>query len=316
VYDFPVLVRLSAGNFAFAQAKANGADLRFTKSDNTFLPYEIERWDASQALAEIWVKIDTIAGNNTTQHITMYWGNPAATAASSSAAAFDSGASGGFQGVWHMAQPGGTTAYDATANRYNGRPYRMTAASAVNGTIGIAQEFDGVSNYIQLTGTANSKLDLPEDGFYTLSAWACVDTIVRGVGGVFLSKGDWQYNLEVDRDENRWHMSEYQDRSGLERIGVPASSHVWTYVVGVRRGTSMVLYVNGVFATSTVSLDIWPYPRNTTFDVSIGKIANESTRFMNGKLDELRIQNVACSADWILLSYLNQRANGALVVFE
>ncbi|MBN1130212.1 MAG: hypothetical protein JXA71_14565, partial [Chitinispirillaceae bacterium] len=45
VYNFPVLVRLTAGNFTFSQAQAGGADIRFTKPDNTFIPYEIERWD-------------------------------------------------------------------------------------------------------------------------------------------------------------------------------------------------------------------------------------------------------------------------------
>ena len=56
VINFPVLLRLNKSYFAFSQAQPDGADIRFTKPDNTFLPYEIERWDPVTGLAEVWVK--------------------------------------------------------------------------------------------------------------------------------------------------------------------------------------------------------------------------------------------------------------------
>lgn len=73
VVNFPVLVRLTSGNFSFSQAKSGGEDLRFTKADGTPLPYEIERWDATNSAAEIWVNVDTVYGNDSTHFITMYW---------------------------------------------------------------------------------------------------------------------------------------------------------------------------------------------------------------------------------------------------
>jgi hypothetical protein len=48
----------------FSQAQFGGSDIRFTKADNTFLPYEIERWDSAHSQAEIWVKVDTVFGND------------------------------------------------------------------------------------------------------------------------------------------------------------------------------------------------------------------------------------------------------------
>ena len=102
VTDFPVLIRLSSGNFDFARAKSGGADVRFAKSDGTPLPYEIERWDSVARQAEVWVRVDTVMGNDTMQIITMYSGNADSASQSNGAQVFDT--SRGFEGVWHMGQ--------------------------------------------------------------------------------------------------------------------------------------------------------------------------------------------------------------------
>ena len=73
--NFPVLIRLTSNNFNFSQAQDSGQDIRFSKSDGAHLPYQVERWDRSNQLAEIWVQADTVYGNNGTQYFTMYWGN-------------------------------------------------------------------------------------------------------------------------------------------------------------------------------------------------------------------------------------------------
>jgi hypothetical protein len=78
VTNFPALIRLREDNFDFAQAKADGGDLRFAKSNGAPLPYEIERWDLSVRQAEVWVKIDSVYGNDSTKFIIMFWGDSAA----------------------------------------------------------------------------------------------------------------------------------------------------------------------------------------------------------------------------------------------
>ena len=44
---FPLLVRLNNTNFNFNQAQSGGADLRFSKSDGTHIPYQIERFSTA-----------------------------------------------------------------------------------------------------------------------------------------------------------------------------------------------------------------------------------------------------------------------------
>ena len=117
VLNFPMLVRLNGDNFNFTQAESNGEDIRFAKSDGSPLEFEIERWDASSNAAEVWVRVDTIYGNNNTQTLTMYWGKGGSLNCSDPEAVFDT--TNGFAAVFHLEEDGNTTAggyKDATDN--------------------------------------------------------------------------------------------------------------------------------------------------------------------------------------------------------
>jgi len=315
VRDFPVLVRLTHANFDFSQAKSDGGDIRFSKADTTTLPYEIERWDAPNSQAEIWVRIDTVHGNDSSQFITMYWGASVGSASNGNAV-FDTAR--GFEGVWHFGQAGNTVAYDATLNHFDQTPFNMTAGSAVSGEIGTAQRFDGQSSYFQATGTASGVLNFPKNGTYAISAWAYTDTVDRRYHTI-ACKGDYQYNLEII-PSNEWEFAEYADAAGWEMTTSHATEKVWTYVTGIRNGSNEYLYVNGALAASTISLGPGTASRNAGFDFFIGrtiKTSGDTTAyFFKGILDEVRISSVAPSADWVKLSYMNQKADDALVVFK
>lgn len=320
VYNFPILVRLNAATFDFRTAKNDGGDIQFTKQDNSPLPHEIERWDAISGKAEIWVKVDTVYGNDSSHSIIMYWGNPNAKNASRSAAVFDT--ANGFQGVWHMGQAGNTTATDATLNRYDGTPYGMTAASAVEGAIGVGQTFDGTSSYIQMQGSANGKCNFPENGYYSVSAWIYTDTLGSDLH-MIIGKGHEQYYLKL-RDVPDPDIEFVEHHSGIgwqicESPSAPALN-TWHYVVGVRNGLNQSLYIDGALISSTIRLTAGTIARNTSDDVSIGKylravtyLQNEGFCYFRGKIDEARISSVAIGADWVKLCYMNQKADDALI---
>src|SRR5271157_2876192 len=104
---FPVLVRLTSTTpaFSFAQTQAGGQDIRFSKADGTHIPYQIERFDQTNQVAEIWVKAD-VNGNDNSQYISMYWGNGTAVDSSNGAAVFNNG----FVGAWHLNETGNINA--------------------------------------------------------------------------------------------------------------------------------------------------------------------------------------------------------------
>jgi hypothetical protein len=316
IRNFPVLVRLTSSNFSFVEARAGGADCRFTKRNNTSLPFEVERWDSTDGQAEVWVRIDTVYGNNDSQSIIMYWGNPTAMSASNSGAVFDTAA--GFQGVWHLAQGGTDTARDATYNHFNGVPYRMSANSTVPGIIGTCQQFDGDSGFFDITGTASGKLNFPENGLYTVSAWVYLDTL-DALNHAIVAKGNQQYALKVYTTK-KWEFFEYETQPlGYDQTASPASANAWTHLAGVRNNGKQYLYINGACVDSADTFITSGHQRYTGYDVTIGKLTEYSTGVVysfKGKIDEARISNVACSADWIKLCYMNQKNPDALTVFK
>jgi hypothetical protein len=65
------------------------------------------------------------------------------------------------------------------------------------------------------------------------------------------------------------------------------------------------------------------YPRNTGDDFTIGRHAREvlipyaeGWCYFRGKIDEIRVMNVALNADWNKLCYMNQKAEDALIEFR
>jgi hypothetical protein len=309
VYDFPVLVRLTAGNFTFAQAKADGGDLRFTKNDGTPLPYEIERYDAGSSRAEIWVKTDTVYGNDCSHFITMYWGNPDAADSSNGAAAFD--AANGFAGVWHLGE-NGDSIYDATGNAFNGKKYGSTAAPGIIGN----SELFANSNHIRIPGLLNRPSNV------TLSAWVRSDTSA-GRGQDIVSIGDaalirfddvsgvgtagFYHNNPVVNDSmyGRASSGRYLAQTGWHYLAfsINSDSHVQTF------------YIDGVECANTQDVNPIYYAGLGT-DTYIGIHGNGKTAFnFIGQIDEVRVNNNSVAPDWVKLCFMNQKAQDALIIW-
>lgn len=328
VYSFPVLIRLDESNFNFSAAKDDGGDIRFTSAEGKSLPHEIEQWDAINGSASIWVKVDTIYGNNNTQSIIMYWGNSEASNTSNGTLVFDTVA--GFQGVWHLSDQMTNTVYDATVNRYHGYSPENGTPANDNGVIGNCRTFNGTSDYINIDNTSDSKLNCPHDGYYMVSAWVYLDTL-DGKTHCIVSKGYTQYYLRIYNISQKppyagsfWEFVEFNGENTWHVSNNTATRDQWVLLTGVRQGSQQYLYCNGVMVDSTI--DIWENgiaSRNTTEDLIMGRFAdaitipaNEGFCYFKGGIDEVRILNAAKSPDWIKLCYMNQRSDDLLVEFR
>jgi hypothetical protein len=325
VHEFPVLIRLTADNFDFTQTETKGEDIRFSTSRGGPLFHEIERWDPVAGRAEVWVKVDTVHGNDSTQSITMYWGNRATADSSNSAAVFDTAA--GFQGVWHFSDRTGDPVRDATVNGYHGMSPDTARPQVAEGAIGNCRVFDGVADYITMPNTADGKLNFPEKGYYTVSAWVALDTL-DGAPQLIVSKGYEQYFLRLTyfpSNSPLWEFSEFSGTNSWQACTTSATSRQWALVTGVRQGSRQLLYSNGVLVDSTPnSYPTDKYSRNTSNDLSIGKFLkavnvqniDDSYCFFKGSIDEVRMINAARSPDWVRLCYMNQRPDSRMVVFR
>lgn len=327
IYNFPVLVRLNNKNFDFSLAEADGADIRFSKSDNTFLPFEIERWDTENEQAEIWIAMDTVSGNSDYQNITLLWGNSGIADESVNSVVFDTAT--GFQGVWHLAEKGNSTVCDATQNCYNGTPYSMADSSSVPGIIGKAMDFDGKSDFITMHNTAHSKLDFQENGYYAVSLWAYADSVDSSWHGI-ASKGHHQYYLQYkcfDDTAASWEFVEFQDQTGWKysehRTPQTPKEKEWVFLTGVRDGDRQYLYVNGELVKDDALVNPKEMKRNTDCDFSIGCHLKhdllpdlEGLNYFDGRIDEVRVMNFVPDNDWVKLCYMNQKENDALIEWK
>ncbi len=306
VTNFPLLLRLRQENFVFSNARTDGSDIRFSKSNGASLGYEIERWDADKQEAEIWVMVDTVFGNNSIQHFMMYWGNPDATDSSSSTSVFDT--SKGFTGVWHLDETDGN-AYDASSNNFNGLDSGCTTTT---GMIGNARKLTNKS-HVKIPGLLNTPSNV------TLSAWAQCDTST-GSGQEILSMGD---AVLIRMDDN----------SGLGTIGsffydstnytatktgmfyAKTGWHHIAYTIDIRNSIQK-LFIDGVESATTSDSSTINYNGLGT-DTYIGKHGNRKQSFyFNGRIDEVRVNNTAVSSDYIKLCFMNQRADDKLVNFK
>jgi len=331
LYGFPVLIRLNSNNFDFSQAQTAGSDLCFTTVNNKPLPFEIERWDFSGKHAELWVKVDTIRGNDSTQTILMYSGALTGSVTSSlknSSVVFDTAAS--FQGVWHMGDAG-FTIDDATVNQYHGTSPDTARPLAAEGIIGTCREFDGSSDFITMPGTSNGKVNFEQNDEYTLSVWVRHDTF-DGTSHCIVSKGYEQHYLRstyISQPPSlvpQWEFVEFGEAGGTGTwyaLNGAITEKQWSHVVGIRHGGKQLLYCDGVLVDSTT--DIWQntVSRNTGNDLYIGRFAEaitvpvpEGFCYFKGSIDEVRILNRAQSPDWVRLCYMNQRTDDRLVVFR
>ncbi len=317
VQKFPLLIRLTPANAdVFDSAQSSGQDIRFAGASGNHLPYQIERWNKAAMLAEIWVLADSVAGNDSVAAITMYWGQKTASDSSRPNAVFDT--TNGFQAVYHLAEETGDTIYDATVNHLNGIPKDTLATlpSDTPGIIGPGMSFNGSSNgnsggYFVINNSANSKVNFSQNGNYTISAWAFVNQL-SGVFKTIVCKNDLQWTLNV-RSDNRWEFNVYGQTTGWQDDTCQATALTWTYVTGVRSGTNQYLYKNGILADGAPYNNSPGSARDTITNVDIGRNPS-SLRFWSGKLDEIRLENVSRSANWIKLCNANQQSSQTLII--
>ncbi|MBF0433412.1 MAG: DUF2341 domain-containing protein, partial [Fibrobacteria bacterium] len=321
VLNFPVLVRLNAINFNFGQTRSDGGDIRFTKSDGTQLDYEIERWDNSGNFAEIWVKIDTVFGDNNSQYITMHWGNEMAVSQSNGAAVFDT--SNGFAGVWHLDEETSGTGtvdiyQDATNNNYDLDDYISNTDRT--GVIGNGKFFDG-DDFL----TGGNILNIERTDNSTMSAWINQSSLVPYPAIMSKTVGISEYTGYIFGFGNRSGINTPQfaiinswpDNAVMKEYISGVNLNEWIYLTVTYNGSSDVsgvtIYINGTAVSDTIYHNSLTASILNSVDFKIGARQNDAAGIFHGYIDEPVVSTSARSANWIKLSYENQRSKNTLL---
>ena len=290
--DFPVLVRLQRDFFDFKQAMPNGEDIRFATGAGVPLVYQIEEWDAAQGKASIWVRVPGITGN-ARQALHVYWGKADAVSESNGKAVFN--ATNGYLCVWHMTDP--------VKDECGTVESKDMGTTAGVGMIGSARHFSGKQGI-----ACGEKIpNLPSGASpHSTEVWyradtANMDLVCWGQEGTPAGKVRMQLqsppHIYVDSDGGSIHAKS------------PLPKSEWIQVVHTYDGKLGCIYVNG-------KPDV-PAPTQTQM-----KILSPARMWLGGwynnynfvgDMDEVRISNVARSADWVQLQYENQKPLQTLV---
>ena len=318
---FPLLVRLNAMNFVFAEARPDGADIRFLDASGNTLAHDIERWDAGNALAEIWVLVPRIAGNSRSNLIVMYWGNQLSASASSGPSVF-----GDFSCAFHMGQNPTSSVLQMDDASGQGNPGTVQSVSATDprdeGISGSGLALDGESVL-----TTFRRLAAPQP--MTLSVW--LKTTSESGGGIagFASK---LLSNEVVHDRAIAMDPSGQLSFSILHGGVPETvASLATYndgrwhLITARFSTSgQYLFVDGEAVADDPTLTsadsysgFWRFGEEPAVAPSEGTSDSDSSSgyYISGLIDEARVSTSELSDDWIKLAYATQRPGATAVIY-
>ena len=274
---FPLLVRIHGSDIDFT--KSIGHDLHFERNGHS-LPYELERWDATLGVADVWVHVDSIIpGQDLT--LGMWYGNPSALDSSSPSQTFP--VTDGFLETWHL------------SNRIS------TNGNLLSGSY---QDDNGVSGkgVAFLSGQAlHSAKQVAQPASFTVSAWVRANQLPLAGDRVFAlgSAGTgWEVSFTGDQ------RLQFRVANGIGPVSQALYSGIWHLMVGImdsERGRASI-YLDGVFAQQ---VQISPtVPMLSSAWIGDG---------FSGAVDEARIRAGSIAPAWIELEYQNQKPGSGLV---
>lgn len=312
VQDFPVLIRLRAANFNFAQAMKKGQDLRFAKPNGIPLAYEIDRWDSAGKAAEIWVRMDSVAGNYQGVFARMYWGKPAAPDSSDGDAVFNRSI--GFEDVWHLGNAGVQGRPNAVSGKPVAVPVNFDNDEIREGMVGPCDSLDGSSGDHLTLGDGYTEFS----GAITISVWA--NPSRNSVWGRLIDMGNGAGldNIYFARRDNSQDLTFSTWAAGLKQSEIIAPGvlmpNQWGLYAVTVWGRTAKIYRNGALvAAEELATPVSNLRRAYNY---IGRSNWAGDEFFAGKLDEVQLSSVARGSDWIKLAYANQRAAQNLVYYS
>ena len=299
--DFPLLVVLDDSRARRDLMSPDGADLRFFDASGQLLAHELEQVGAPGAAPLLaWVRLPRVDGTSLAL-IAAYGGAVQAPRAALSPWSKE------FAAVWHFDETALASARDATGTGHTGaaRGTRLTA-----GLIGQGRAFTAAAKDAVVVA------DAPELTFetFTISAWTRYD---KPPGQLYFTSMSRQFNAF---GENELFLSNFAGKANAE-IATTAGSFVtsggalplsrWVHLAAVYDGVALTLYVDG---RPSASLPASGRPARTANPLFLGADRNNGSGntppgvpdadFLDGALDEVRVERTARSAAWQEASYL------------
>lgn len=285
VANVPLALRLHTGNFPFAEAKPDGSDLRVVSGDGkTPLRFHIEKYDAANELAVIWVQQSKLSPSAKADALTLLWGNDKAASAADAKASYD-----GQQSlVLHFSDEG--TVRDATGNANHPRDF---TARRIAGPLGDAASLDGTA---VLTVPASPSLKLVAANGLTFTAWIKPSA---NANGTLFHQGEGNKGLALAVKGSKL-LAMVDGKEVASKATLLADT--WQHVAMTLIGGRLSFYLEGVEAgVADVSV------ADSTADIRLGA-------GFAGELDEVTLAATSRSADYIKALHGSQQPDSPLFV--
>ena len=324
--NFPALIRVSPSlnSFSYDKCKVSGGgDLRFSDANGYLLQSEVELWNTNGE-SLVWVKVPTLAQGTV---ITAHYGCASPDIVTPSAVWDEH-----FLGVWHLgAGPNAVTQPDSTAN---GAAFHVEAAYSdgvdpgVSGAAGYAAAFhrradgygayflgpnDGGGNAARYSGLSAFTVEFwsKEDDNDKVGT-ATTNPYIMKMGGIWYSYRNGNKNgdrLSFNFLRDGQSTGNWLNGATTEATPTPAQ---WNHTARVYDGNpetrtvNRAVYLNGQSQTGSWtaggSLDgAMKAVSSATF--ALGGQAKNNGGSFPGAIDEVRISNIARSADWVKATY-------------
>ncbi|MCK5413091.1 MAG: DUF2341 domain-containing protein, partial [Candidatus Pacebacteria bacterium] len=305
--NFPVLINLPTDTNLASNTQADADDILFTTSStnwstatqNDKLAHEIESYTSATGELQAWVKIPTLDYNDDTT-IYMYYGNGSIASQQNPTVVWDSN----HKMVQHLSEDPSTGApqsIDSTQYSNDGTSNgTMTSGDQVAGQIDGSLDFDGTDDYVGISSISIDK----DNGSFSFWVKTSADfssnygsnAMIIGTNSRYydyiglVGDGLGAYTLAGETNLN----SEYFIiKSNVVSVGL------WNNVVVSLNSGNVLTFLNGSLINEAT----------ITNDIIFSRIgAGITDTFYGGQIDEVRISNIARSADWILTEYNNQNS--------
>ena len=287
--DFPVLVRLSnqIEGFSYDDCKANGEDVTFTLEDGTVLSREIDTWN-TEGESLIWVRLPVLERGARFQ---CWYDDESITEQPASQTDGSVWRPSGYIGVWHMSE---LDARDSTGLGNDGTLVgkdNVSANAIVEGKVGSAQYFDGVSKIDCGTGSN-------PDMFSGVSVEGWARTSDFGDYRGMLGKTDC-FAPRFYKGKFGLMIPNFSEHNFSGKLANDQWSHaVFTFVPVTKDGARA--YQDGVSKGKMDSSFVKVPAKPSRLLLGANQWNNQNFK---GELDELRISKVIRSADWALGCY-------------
>ena len=275
----PVVVRLHSGNFDFASVNVDGSDLRFVAADDkTELKYYIEKFDAVNELAIVWVMMPSVKPGDKDAHFNVYYGNEKAAATTSDAKAINAA---GTVASFHFAEASLLQDSSATGLQASG-----AIAVQKAGLIGESAVFSGQPLVI----TANPAINASTG--YTWSAWVKPTTLPQTAS---LYNQGGAISLTIDAQKLTLKIG------GATLTGGELKPAIWQHIAFTINAGNANLYLDGA-QVATGAVD----DADMSKEIKIGEA-------FTGEIDEMQIASNAKSAAAMKLAASSQGVESALL---